>query len=80
MLRFEAIRAEFLGDKSSWKELDEADWRKVGDGDDACYFEAVEDFFRHLYGAIYRQISHLEVRGELARTSGNSNGHRISLN
>jgi len=48
--RFEAIRVKFLGDKSSWEELDKADWRKVGDADDAWYFEAVEEFFG--YGAM----------------------------
>jgi len=39
---FEAIQAEFIGEKSSWEELDKADWRKVGDGNDAWYFEVVE--------------------------------------
>ena len=50
--RFRAIWAEFLGDKNSWEELDKPDWRKVGQGNDAWYFEAVEEFFGHLYGAM----------------------------
>ena len=50
--RFEGIRVEFLGDKSSWQELDEADWRKVGGEDGAWDFEGVEEFFRHLYEAM----------------------------
>ena len=50
--RFEGIRVEFLGDKSSWQELDQAEWRKVGDEDGAWYFEAVEEFFGQLYGAM----------------------------
>jgi len=49
--RHEGIRTEFLVGKSSWKELDKADWRKVADSDDG-HFEAVEEFFRHLYGAM----------------------------
>ena len=48
--RFEAIRADFLGGKDSWEELDQADWRKIEEGDDTWYFE-VEEFFGHqLYG------------------------------
>jgi len=35
--RFDGIRADFLGDKGSWEELDKADWRKVGEWDDAWY-------------------------------------------
>ena len=50
--RHEGISTEFLVGKSSWEELDKADWRKVGDGEDAWYFEAVEEFFGHLYGAM----------------------------
>ena len=38
--------------KSSWEELDKADWRKLGDGHDAWYFDAVEEFFVHIYRAI----------------------------
>jgi len=43
--RHEAIRREFLAGKSSWEELDKADWRKVGEGDEAWYFG-------HLHGAM----------------------------
>ena len=50
--RYEGIRREFLVGKSSWEELDKPDWRKVGDGDDAWYFGAVEEFFGHLHGAM----------------------------
>jgi len=45
------IRAEFPGDKDSWEALEKPDWRKVGEGD-AWYFEAVEEFFGHLYGGM----------------------------
>ena len=38
--RFEVIRAEFLRGRGSWEELDNADWRKVGEGDDTWYFES----------------------------------------
>ena len=48
----EGIRVEFLGDKSSWEQLDKAGWEKVGDGNGAWYFEAVEEFFGHLHGAM----------------------------
>jgi len=45
--------------KSPWKELDKADWRKVGDRDNVWYFEAVEEFFGNLYGAMTgRSASH----------------------
>jgi len=50
--KHEEIRRNFLAGKSSWEELDEADWRKVGEGDGAWYFEAVKEFFGHLYGAM----------------------------
>ena len=30
-VRFEAIRAEFLVDKSPWEELDKADWGRLGE-------------------------------------------------
>jgi len=33
------------------------DWRKVGDGDNAWYFEAVEEFFGHLYGAMTSRLA-----------------------
>jgi len=57
--RHEGIRREFLVGKSSWKELDKADWRKVGDGDNEWYLEAVDEFFGHLYGAMSgRSASH----------------------
>jgi len=41
--------------KSSWEDLDKADWRKVRDGDDAWYYEAVEGFCGHLHGAMTRR-------------------------
>jgi len=50
--KHEKIRREFLLGKSSWQALDKADWRRVGEGKEAWYFEAVEEFFGHLYGAI----------------------------
>jgi len=44
---------EFLAGKSSREELDEVARRvMVGEGDEARYFEAVEEIFRHLYGAM----------------------------
>jgi len=55
--RFGAIRADFLQEKRSWEELDKEDWRKVGEGDDAWYFEAVEEFFGHLYGAMTGRLA-----------------------
>lgn len=50
--RFNAIRSDILGTKNTWVELDPPDWRKEGEGDGAQYFEAVEEFFGHLYGAL----------------------------
>jgi len=47
-LKYEGIRREFLAGKGSWEDLDKADWRKVGEGDKAWYFEAVEELFGHL--------------------------------
>ena len=41
-----------LRDKSSAKELDKAYWSKIGCRDEAWYFEAVEEFFGHLCGAM----------------------------
>ena len=55
--RHEGIRTEFLVGKRSWWELEKADWRKVGEGDDTWYFEAVEEFFGHLYGAITSRLA-----------------------
>ena len=54
-----------MGDKSSWEELDKADWRKVGDGHDGWYFEAVEEYFGHLYGGMTGKIGLRGIRGEL---------------
>ena len=65
---FEAVRAEFLGNKSSWEELDKADWRKVGDG--------VGGFFGH---GPWPQIGHPGIKRELAKAGGNGNGGRILL-
>ena len=50
--RHDGIPRDFLGGKTSGEELDKADCRKVGDGKDALYFEAVEEFVGHLYGAM----------------------------
>ena len=41
-----------LGERTSWEELYEPVWEEVGEGDDAEYFEATEEFFGHLYGAL----------------------------
>ena len=46
--RFNVIRNDFLGPQKT-EELDAPDWRR-GEGGDAWYIEAVEEFFRHLYG------------------------------
>ena len=46
--RHEAIRVGFLVDKNTGEALDKADWRKVGESEDAWYFEAVEEFFGRL--------------------------------
>ena len=40
------------GGKEVREELGIADWRKVGEGDDQLYFEAVEEPSGHLYGDI----------------------------
>ena len=79
--RFETIRAEFLKDKSSWEDLDIADWRKGGDEVEAWYFEAAAEFFGHLYGAMTgRSATQVPgIRGELAKLGGNGNGGRTSL-
>lgn len=50
--RFAVIRADFLGERANWEELDEPVWKKEGEGEDAEYFEATEEFFGHLYGAL----------------------------
>ena len=50
--RHAAIRGDFLAGKKSWEELYKPDWRKAGEGEDAWYFEAVEEFFGHLYGTM----------------------------
>ena len=44
--RCEGMRREFLAGKSSWAKIDKADWRKVGDADNAWYFEVVEASIR----------------------------------
>ena len=46
------ISTEFLAGKRKWEELDKPDWRKTGEGQNAVYFEAVEEFFGHLCGAL----------------------------
>ena len=50
--RFARPRAEFLGERTSWEELDVPVWKKVGEGADTEYFEATEEFFGYLYGAL----------------------------
>ena len=75
--RHEEIQGEFLVGKSSL-ELDKVDWRKVEQGEDAWYFQAVEEFFGHLYGAMTCR-SASSRRGELTPRAGNSNRARVSL-
>ena len=36
----------------TWEELEKPVWKKIGEGDGAEYFEATEEFFGHLYGAL----------------------------
>ena len=39
---------------SMQQQLDQPDWRKVGEDDDVEYFKAVEELFGHLYGTMRR--------------------------